>query len=279
MLEEAWYWLQITSTPSAQTLGYRRESAALRARHRRCAAAWRPHIEATRSALLASAHRARRPGAKPGSRGRGLLLGGGLPLDIPWRVLLDVFDEVILADVCFHAEARAAHQESRGRVRLMSLDVTGILDELTSRPERIPAMSDAWDLPPGEPYDAVRWVASVNLLSQLPLLPCAWLRRHGHGESALEDFARALQRRHLARLSACTGSLCLVAETADHLDDADGHLLESVPHPPLAHLQHSKAGWTPLGNWQWQVNPPGELHAGMTERRDITALHRASLDE
>lgn len=269
MLEELCHWLRIEATPAARQLGFRREAAALRTRHRRCAAAWRDHLWHTRAALLASAHL-----ANPGTGGLALVLGAGLPRDVPWRELLTSFDEVVLADVVFHPEARAARRQSGGRVRLAAVDVTGCLARLTTPEPRLDARRRDADPALLALAQQARWVASVNLLTQLAHLPCAWLRAHGHDEQRIERFAVDIMQDHLALLEGVSAGVCLVAEEADRVYGADGALVEEISRKALLQPGSPGSAWRQLKRWQWRVNPPGELSAGLTECREVVALHR-----
>lgn len=299
MLEEAWHWLRIGSTGAATRLGYRREAAALRTRHRRCAPAWQSHLEGTRQALVTSARLACAPapamrtqatgeddnGARSAHRGGvsrdsppriALLMGAGLLRDVPWRELLELYDEVVLADLTFHPEARAASRASGGRLRLETVDVTGCVHQLASDPGRIPDLRAQGRIPLDDLLDAATWVASVNLLTQIPLLPCAWLRSHGHNEEAIQAFEADLLAHHLMSLALGRGSACLVAELRDRVIDADGAVVDSASRERLLADTLDESQWHCLRRWQWQVNPAGEMSAGQIESRELIALHRAA---
>lgn len=238
MIEELIAWARLDCLPVAQRLGLRREAAALAVRHRRLRAQWADHIAQTRAALLASARLA---AAAPDSPRRAWIMGAGLLQDVPLPELLRLFDRVDLVDVCFGPAARAAERMNPDQVRCVRQDVSGVLDDLSRDPQlAAPAM----------PADA--WCASVNLLSQLPLLPCAARLDDGCSEAEVERYGRSIQRAHIDALSRVPHA-CLIIEYAQTLQQAPAEvLLTGLPERLVAE------GWTAGPRWHWPLNPEGE---------------------
>jgi hypothetical protein len=238
MIEELIAWTRLDCLPAAQRLGLRREAAALAVRHRRLRTHWSDHIAQTRAALLASARRA---AAVPDAPRRAWIMGAGLLRDVPLPELLGLFDQIDLVDVCFGPAARAAERNHPGRVRCARQDVSGVLEDLSRDPRRaVPAM----------PADA--WCASVNLLSQLPLLPCAALLDRGKADAEVERYGSAIQQAHVDALGQVAHA-CLIIEYAQTRPDApDEVLLPGLPDRLFS------AGWATGSRWHWPLNPEGE---------------------
>ncbi|MBL8468774.1 hypothetical protein [Methyloversatilis discipulorum] len=238
MIEELIAWARLDCMPAAQRLGLRREAAALAVRHRRLRAQWADHIAQTRAALLASARLA---AAVPAAPRRAWLMGAGLLQDVPLPELLRLFDRVDLVDVCFGPAARAAERMNPDQVRCVRQDVSGVLDDLSRDPQlAAPAM----------PADA--WCASVNMLSQLPLLPCAARLDDGCSEAEVERYGRSIQRAHIDALSRVPHA-CLIIEYAQTLQQTPAEvLLPGLPERLVAE------GWTAGPRWHWPLNPEGE---------------------
>jgi hypothetical protein len=238
VIEELIAWARLDCMPAAQRLGLRREAAALAVRHRRLRAQWADHIAQTRAVLLASARLA---AAVPAAPRRAWLMGAGQLQDVPLPELLRLFDRVDLVDVCFGPAARAAERMNPDQVRCVRQDVSGVLDDLSRDPQlAAPAM----------PADA--WCASVNLLSQLPLLPCAALLDGGCSEAEVERYGRSIQRAHIDALSRVPHA-CLIVEYARTRADApDEALLPGLPDSLI------RDGWTAGPRWHWPLNPEGE---------------------
>lgn len=251
MLAEALVWLFTPAAPGARRLGHLAESIAIRARHRRCRAAWAPHLEASRKALLTSAL------ATP-SRRTALLLGTGHLLDVPLRELAPLFDSVLLVDVV-HPWSSRLYSRRHDNVRLIECDVTGCLAEMPAAPV-VPALFlDRAD---------IDWVASINLLSQLGNLAERWLRKHRPdlGEAATARYREAIMVNHLAWLSRFRARTCLLTDLEQIRLDGDGAIIETIDYQPLL------TNWRIVSAWRWDIAPPGELGGGETAWHRVAAL-------
>lgn len=254
MIAELIEWARLNCAPEVARYGYRREAAALRVRHRQSAADWAPHLQATRAALLAAAQSALQTPRPPRSA---WLLGAGQLQDVPLQALLDRFEQVVLADLVFGPEARRAARRTPA-LKLQPLDVTGVLASLHA-----PAtLADPSVSPPRFPDDA--WVASINLLSQLPLLPCAWLLRHGGETVQVEHWGQSIMRAHIAALETAPHA-CLIAEIAD-LHPGDGEEA-ALPESVLRALR--RPGWRAASSWTWQLHPPAHVRQALAPARRV----------
>jgi hypothetical protein len=238
VIEEAIAWARLDCLPAAQRLGLRREAAALAVRHRLLRTHWADHIAQTRAALLASARLA---AASPGAPRRAWIMGAGRMQDVPLRELLDLFYRIDLVDVCFGPVARAAERRHPGRVRCVLQDVSGVLEDLSRDPQRAARAM---------PADA--WCASVNLLSQLPLPPCAALLDRGAADVEVERYGRAIQQAHIDALGQVQHA-CLIVEYAQTRPDAPDDVLQ-----PGLPQQFADRGWVAGPHWHWALNPAGE---------------------
>lgn len=266
MLEELFHVLGVRTTGhGARLLGYAREVAALQVRHRRCRQAWRPHIQATRNALLTAAANLGNSG------GTALIVGGGTAHDLPIAELLEHFNQLILMDIAFAYPTRRLAKRWPGRIVCYLHDVTGVVAWLARHrslpPPTLVSQPRFPDLTPKPD-----WVASVNCLTQLPLLPVDWLHDHGVGADKLETFGRTLIQAHLDWLKAWQTPICLITEIEDRTFDRDGILEDYVDFRPL--LQEFLEPAQCLANWSWDLKPPGELANGATETRIVAAYVR-----
>lgn len=254
MIAELLAWARLDCLPAAQRIGLRREAAALAVRHRRLRTAWAEHLEHTQAALLASARKAAAAAHPPR---QAWIMGAGQLRDVPLDGLLPLFERIDLVDVCFGPAARQAARIHPDLVRCLKLDLTGLLHD---------PLGDPGSAPPELPDDA--WCASVNLLSQLPLAPCAARLSAGWSENRVERFGQALQRAHVDRLNAARHA-CLIVEhalTSPGVDDEI--LLPGLPERLRAN------GWTMLDRWHWPLNPSGETER--VEGRAMQAWHRST---
>lgn len=256
MLTEWLTWLAADCAPPARNLGYLRESIAIRSRYRRCRTAWQPHLTNSRAALLDSLQAC--------SRFRtALVFGSGLLLDIPLDELARRFEKVYLVDVVHLPEVKRAVRR-HANVRCIDLDVTGFIEHMdTLSAERLELLPPKYFL--DEPD--IDWVASVNLLSQLPLLPVNWLRQHFPelDEAMLEAWGTQVMRQHLDYLAAFAAPTCLLADMEQTIHDLNGEMIETIDFAARFGLDVGASH-----QWHWDIAPPGEIAPG------IGSFHRVA---
>lgn len=264
MLREALIWLTTPCSPAARRLGYLGAAIGLASRARRCRAAWAGHLEHSRRAVMQSA-------AACTQHGTALVVGAGLALEYPLAELAAQFRHVVLADIV-HLPALRRQAGRLANVELLACDVTGLADGLLDiRSDATPAELDALvaSTPPPTIGD-VDWVVSCNVLSQLPLLPVAWLRRRCPqlGDGALESWGRHIMARHLAWLGAFDAERCLIADAAQTTRDRSGRVVEHADIAAAFALdRHAYA------SWDWSIAPPGELPDSLSASHRVVACH------
>lgn len=253
MIAELLAWWRIDCLPEARRMGYRREAAALVVRHRRLRRHWADHLARTRAALLASARQATCSRDAPK---RAWIMGAGLLHDVPLTQLLDCFERIDLVDVAFAPAALDAARRHPGRVVCVMQDVTGLIADRSGDSTGAPP------LPEGA------WCASVNLLSQLPLLPCGTWLRQGMAEPEVERRGQAIQQAHVDALQQAAHACLIIeyAQTHPPPGPADMLLLPGLP------ARLAASGWLQHDTWHWPLNPAGET--GLPEGRAMQAWSR-----
>ncbi|TAN47945.1 MAG: hypothetical protein EPN21_16135 [Methylococcaceae bacterium] len=265
MLAELWAWLTTPCSPAARRLGYLHETIALSARHRRCRTAWQTHLQHSRNALLAATAACKQ------HRGA-LILGSGDLLDVPLADLARRFQTVTLVDV-LHPPSVKRQARRHANVRWLEHDVTECLADVLA----LPAGSHADTIAalglkqPGRflPEADIDFVASVNLLSQLPLLPCQWLLKRfpQYPESLFDQLALALMQRHIEYLRRFDAPVCLIADAEQISRDRAGNVLAHTDFIPALF-----AGMNPAAEWWWDIAPDGEAGPGCNSRHRVWAL-------
>lgn len=259
MIHEALEWLFTPCSRAGRDLGYLAETIAIGARHRRCRAAWAEHLRRSRETILDAASTA------PGRR-TAVIFGSGPLLDVPLAELARMFGSVILVDALHPLSARWQARR-HANVELVTADLTGVLQALHEWRPGTP-------LPAPQPIpllqrDDVDFIVSLNLLSQLGVLPVEWIERRAGppGPAMAEAYAADLTRAHLAELARCRARVCLIADVEWWRQDAEGRIVErastiyEVP-PPVS-----------SGEWIWAIAPAPENDPQLSEyRRVITAL-------
>ena len=252
-------WLDYLAIPVpryVRRMGYVRELRALRARRNRCREAWSSHLERTREVILEAAARCeRRRGA--------LIVGSGLLYDVPLEELSRQFQNVVLVDI---VHVWSVHREACrfSNVQLVPLDVTGVVERchaLARRRIPAPLPQRPVECFVGEGFDLV---ASVNVLSQLPVVPNGYMSRRIRAltEAGTREFSRALVVNHLDWLCGFPGVACLVTD------------LERLRYGDcgLASREGSLWGVTlPKGgrDWMWDLAPRPEMYFHLDVRHRV----------
>lgn len=259
MLTEILTWLTTPASAEARRLGYLRAAIGLQSRAGRCRAAWCSHLTRCHDAVRASVARCSR-------RRTAIVLGSGLGLEFPLDELAREFERVVLADIV-HLPAMRRQATRQPNVELLSIDLTALARPLLIAVPRDTTAVMRLIAPPRLPPELIAdadWVISCNLLSQLPMLPVAWLESRGHFAAAdLERIGRRIMVCHLEWLGGFPGVRCLIADAEQTVRDAGGRLLESTDVAAALDLnRHATASWS------WELAPAGELADG------LSAVHR-----
>jgi hypothetical protein len=197
--------IEYFATPCSRHLrgmGYLRELMAIRGRAWRCWNAWQPHLEKSKSIIRAAIEQC-------SQRRKAVILGSGMLYDVPVDELSAAFPEVLLVDIV-HPLRNWLPSLRHKSLRRVTADVTGTAEEVY-RIAKLPGTT----LPRTEPNlflddPEVDLVVSLNLLSQLPVIPTTYLEQLGvHPPEDIHAFARHLIASHLGYLQrfACTVTL------------------------------------------------------------------------
>lgn len=227
---------------SVRRLGYVHESVAIAARHRRNTEAWAPHLERTRRFV-----------AQAATGGESIaVLGSGSLLDVPLELLLERYRYVALVD-CVHPRSAVRASRRHARVTLHTLDVTGCAEALQRGETPTPPLPVL-----GPSIDDADVIVSLNLLSQLPVVPMLALEARGLGPSEQQRFGRALISRHLEYLRGRPGRAVLVTDvsrTFERFQSTGERRLEQGDDDAMLGVELPR----PDEAWPWVVAPRGEL--------------------
>lgn len=249
-------------TPCSRAMrkvGYLRGQIRIKVRHRQCRLAWQPHIERTKQFLNDATMLCPQ-------RRRAVILGSGLLLDIPLADLSRSFREVVLVDVV-HPLKVWLLAKWFGNVRLVRADVTETAAELT-KVAKFPSLP----LPRATPIlfcddSEIDFVASVNLLSQLPHLPTDYLdKQHPRPGSEVDAYARQLVESHLDYLRRLPGIVTLVTDVEKLQVDRAGRVLDC-----LDLLYGARVPW-PGTEWTWEHVPLRHLSNDFAYHRRVMAV-------
>jgi hypothetical protein len=206
MLKEIYQYYSTPVKPYVKKLGFLKESIGMEARYQRCKQPWQSHYQQCQSSILQAVELVE-------TKNTIVILGAGSLRDTPLGEISAKFGQVILVDLLFLKQARKV-AKSYLNVRLVELDVSNSLEELLKLESPNQLEACLTQIQPAIPF-AADCVVSLNLITQLPLIPIAWLmKRKLANEVQLNRFAQQLIKQHLDDLNSFKGVKCLIADRA-----------------------------------------------------------------
>lgn len=274
-------WLTWLLTPApwwVRRVGYLAESVAIGARYRRCRAAWQPHLTACQETILAFSHHLPR-------RRTLVVLGSGAGYDLPVEALAADWQRIVLVDLVhpWSIRWRAARLPHVERV---TWEIAGVRYSLLGRlapGTPLPLPQPFWPLP--DDCDAL---ISLNVMSQLPVMPIAYLARRGWPEGVLAAWSRTVVAAHWQQLvEAGVPTLLITDVAAEWRTVLPGRIkaqqpgqtdtdLGRVGTEPTIEREETLFGFSlpvpPARTWHWTIAPAGELAAGVEKRLTVVAV-------
>jgi len=245
MLAELAIWPFIRATSAARKLGYARAQVSLWSRAKRCGPAWEAHRAATKSFALETA-------LAPPKKDCVWVLGAGTLEDIPLDQLRAAYKSVVVVDIAFLPWIWRRLGSMPGVMPLLG-DVTGVVEAASrwKKGEALPQADSGALLKLAAPRPDC--ILSLNILSQLPLLPLGYLEKQGLGEKERGLLARGLLSAHLSALAQFDGAAALVTDQRRIWRNRAGEAVavesavEELTLPPAAQ------------EWTWAIAPRGEI--------------------
>jgi hypothetical protein len=258
-------WLEALLTPAppeVRRLGYVSELVAIGARERRQSAAWAGHLRETHAFVEDVAT----------GGGHLVLLGSGRLLDVPLERIAKRYERVTLVD-CVHPRAARRRAAACGNATCLVADVTGCVAALARAGHTLPRVPTPDPLA-GLP--APTTTLSLNLASQLPIMPLQWALARGVPEAAGVEFGRALIDAHFAWLAGLPGRVAVVTDV--RRDYTAAGAAGQVPSVESEDALLGARRPPPDLRWTWDVAPPGEIAADLSLALEVHAWrdwHRA----
>lgn len=252
MLWEAWqYFTTPVALPLAKKMNFLEEAIAMAARRDRCKSEWDEHFQHCQTAIIEAATACQQTR-------KIVIMGAGSLLDVPLTFLSKTFEEVILVDMVFLKPARQL-VKPYSNITLLEQDVTNALDSI-SQGSFLPKNQASLKID----MTQVDCLVSLNLLSQLPLIPISWsMKQFGMTENQADQLAKKLIQDHLDLLKSCQGVQCLIADRWFSEFDAQGQLLDEFD--PLWEVVVPE----PQRTWDWTVIPLGEVDAKTRQQNRV----------
>jgi hypothetical protein len=261
MLLDLFTHLTTSCSPYVRRLGYLDETISMRRRARRYRTAWQPHLDNTRRFVLAVADRIR-------NKDKVVILGSGLLLDVPLAELSAMFREVVLMDIVCLPEVRRQIREY-SNVSFIEHDVTNIAERLyTNRQQGIHELPKAIPAP-SEINRSAGMVISLNILSQLWVIPRAYTAKHRPGlpHDQVEDWCRQIVESHYASLQSMSCDVCLIADHEFTKRDNGGSIISR------ASTLYDLVLPEPDASWIWNIVPAGNDVRSSSKELNVGAWH------
>jgi hypothetical protein len=227
-------------------MGYLYQSIALRGRYKRRKNSWQPHLDSTKAYISEVIRSCRK-------RGKVIVLGSGLLLDLPVAELSAAFDEVVLVDIVHLNEVRK-RAGNYPNVGLIQADITGVAVELFEK-----ISLGIGELPEGCPNipsldEKTGLVISLNIMSQLAAIPAEYLSKNmtTRDEPVIDKWCEKIRHAHHAALTELGCVVCLIADYEFIRRDNAGVIIgqgSTVGNLALP---------APDRTWTWHIEPYGE---------------------
>lgn len=243
MLWELGQLLQTRCKTSTRKLGYHKEAIGTASRQKRCKSSWQMHMDLSKEAILDTAKKARQ-------RRTALVLGSGILCDVPYEELSRMFEKVLLVDIV-HLPYIQKKTRENGNIHIIQHDITEVVDQIVDieKGEGLPFSKPTYLL--GD--ETIDCVVSVNILSQLPVVPMRHLEEL-FSEAELETFANHLISAHVEYLKSFKCATGLITEVENLAYDKNHKLVAT--EPSLYGVSLPK----PNKEWLWDIAPTPELH-------------------
>ncbi|MBR5643323.1 MAG: hypothetical protein IKW77_03990 [Salinivirgaceae bacterium] len=223
---------------AARRAGYVSDQNGIRNRFLRESGNWQSHLQNTRNFIIAAAEKV------PEKRSVAVL-GSGWLYDVPLDELSQMFESVTLVDIV-HPEPVKMRAGRLPNVHLATADLTGGAVQQVMTVQSFEEFSK-W-LPNAVPaldFSTFDLVVSVNLLNQLDIILCDYLKRRFKADDAeLLNVRRTVQQNHINWLP--KGHACLITDYRQIDIPLDG---SSKTETQLVHADLS--GLPPTKEWDW----------------------------
>jgi hypothetical protein len=263
MIAECIEYLVTPCSHPLRGMGYLRELLGIKARAWRCWRAWEPHLERSKALIRAAMKSCQQ-------RRKAVILGSGMLYDVPVEALSAAFREVLLVDIVHPLKSWLPVWRFKN-LRPVTADVTGTAEEVF-RVAKIAGTT----LPRTEPSlflddPEVDLVVSLNLLSQLPIIPTEHLNRAGvHSPDAIAVYGRWLVESHLTYLQRFKCPVALISDVEKLTIDRAGNVVE----------RHSALRGVPLPwqgeEWTWHLAPRPEVDREFSYFRHVVGIQNDS---
>lgn len=201
--------------------GYATDQMGIRSRYLREKVNWQSHVDNTKQYIMDAVGNADK-------RGSVAVLGSGWLYDVPLDELSHAFADVYLVDIV-HPEPVKVRVARMPNVHLVTMDLTGGAVQMAAQSASFADFLETFNssslLADLNRYDVV---VSVNLLNQLDIIICDYLKRRFRvDDDQLRQVRVAIQQRHIDALP--EGRSCLITDYVQVDSPIDGTAVNETP--------------------------------------------------
>ncbi len=245
MLYQLLIFLLTPASSMAKKYGFLYQSISLEGRYKRCRSAWLPHLKKCQDIFLQVAQ-------KVPNKKRVVILGSAHLHEIPFHLLSQNFEEIILVDIIHPLKHRWLKKRC-SKVDLIEMDLSGALASL----DRVESLEELHRLIKDLQKQSIflfeaDLIVSANVLSQLALLPIDAIEKKIERKLSVEEkdtICTAFAESHLQNLRRCRGHKLIYCDRQVLYKDPQGQLIYEGSYPV------SFKDWTPLDSWIWNIAP------------------------
>ncbi|MCK4746382.1 MAG: hypothetical protein KAT15_05075 [Bacteroidales bacterium] len=248
-----------------RNMGFLKDQEGIMNRYLRERSHWEEHLERTR-AFINGAFR-------DGSIGSVAVLGSGWLLDVPLDSMVERYKQIYLVDIIHPPQIRRKVKDM-ANVEIIETDLSGgVIEQLwpiirSKNRETGHQALDSITLSPPLDHLSPDAFVSVNLLNQLDIILCDYLRKQGYfQQGSSNQFRSRLQAFHLEWITAKPG--CLITDTIEVSSDNEG----KESHKSLLHTD------LPPGirseQWGWEFDTTGSYRSGTRTHMEVQAIEWA----
>ncbi len=261
MILELFTYITTRCSLHIRRMGYLYEAIGLKCRYKRHPDAWQHHLEKTRQFVLSAADKSK-------ERGKVVILGAGLLLDVPLETLSSMFCEVVLIDIVCLPEV---HRRIKGydNVRFIQQDVTNIAEMLYQN-----VQYGRRELPFSNPVlpeisKDTGLVISLNILSQITVVlrKYALKKLKGIATDHVAAWCGQITAAHYDALMSLPCDVCLIADHRYTKRDRNGKITAQGSTISGVSLP------TPDDSWTWDIAPLGEESRLHSKGLDVGAWY------
>ena len=232
--------------------GFKNDQQGIINRYIRENGGWEQHLENTRQFILES--------AKSKNKAVCVIIGSGWLLDVPIDELSELFGEVLLIDIV-HPKQIIHKIKKLKNVNVAEFDITGLIElvyyflkDNTKEKQELTVISADYDNDLFEKIINADFVVSVNILNQLDILICDYIKKFDiYSEQEIKEFRKTIQQNHLDILP--ERKSCIITDYKEINLDENNNIVDSKG---LVYIDLPKNKKTK--NWQWNFDMSKTYH-------------------